>query len=97
MNESEIFESPIYSEAGGRKAKRLRWDPKALEIVLAKLRERPSEELHAWVESAAKVCSEWHSRNMRNNAGEDLLNANRGMYDFQATISVVRAALAVVE
>lgn len=88
---------PAYVAANaGRGAKSLRnFDYKGYTARVEEIaRTFDREALESTIASAAAGLAAWTERNMKWNAGQDLMDAQRGVYNAQAAVSLLREALA---
>jgi len=92
--ESNYLDHPIrkMAEPNGVRAKWLRRRPEYPEVLARLAGSFSTVELNAWIEAATKAADAWSKRNGERYAGQDLFDAQRGVYDLAALIGMVREA-----
>lgn len=87
------IDHPIRRLAESRgKPKRL-WGDSRTELVSLLRRVFDQADLRAWVDAAKEAANRWSERNRKWNAGQDLFDAQRGVYDLAAMYKLVSEAL----
>ncbi len=85
----------ISSAAEGRRKPKFHTSEERAEALAALREDFTAGELRDWVQYQTAVKVRWSERNRRFNAGQDLMDANRGVYDLANLIQVVQEALAL--